>query len=45
MQKILKIFAKGLFVGQKWGLRGGEIAQVEPEKRAGFSMASFVDLG
>ena len=45
MQKILKIVAKGLFLGQKWGLCGGEIAQAEPEKGAGFSMAPFIDLG
>jgi hypothetical protein len=36
MQKILKIVARGLFLGQKWGLCGGEITQAEPEKRAGF---------
>ena len=45
MQKILQIVAEGLFTGQKWGLCGGEITQAEPEKRAGFSVASFVDLG
>ena len=45
MQKILKIVARGLFLGQKQGLYGIEITQVEPEKRAGFSVASFVDLG
>ena len=45
MQKILKIFAKGLFVGQKQGLCGGEITQAAPEKQAGFSMAPFIDLG
>ena len=45
MQKILQIFAKGLFAGQKWGFCGGEIAQVESEKGAGFSMAPFIDLG
>jgi hypothetical protein len=32
----LKIVAKGLFAGQKWGFCGGEIAQVESEKGAGF---------
>jgi len=35
MQKILKIVARGRFLGQKWGLCVIEIAQAEPEKRAG----------
>jgi len=41
MQKILKIVARGLFLGQKQGLYGIEIAQAEPEKREGFSKAPF----
>jgi len=45
MQKILKIVTKDSFAAQKWGLCGGEIAQAEPEKGAGFSMAPFIDLG
>ena len=33
MQKILKIFAKGLFAGQKWGCAGGDVAANQPLKQ------------